>query len=92
MQPVVELWDVDIMNSIRPVVKLGRRRQGRGALLSRGFGGSKSGGRRKRDNSAQGHSESVLSLSWNRQADHLLASGGADSLVVLWDLDEAKVA
>ncbi|CAD5212785.1 unnamed protein product [Bursaphelenchus okinawaensis] len=77
MNPVIELWDLDIVNAVKPLGTLGEF--------------SKKS-RKKRDGSSQGHSDAVLSLAWNREADHLLASGGADEIVVLWDLDEAKAA
>lgn len=50
------------------------------------------GKRQKRDGSAQKHSGAVLSLAWNRLTEHVLASGGADSSVILWDLEETKPA
>lgn len=77
METSIQIFDLDIINAVQPVVKLGSHAQG---------------SRKKRDGSEQCHTDSVLSLSWNRQADHLLASGGADQLVVLWDLDAAKPA
>ena len=39
-----------------------------------------------------GHIDAVLSLDWNHNREHILASGGADSQIVLWDLEEAKAA
>ncbi|CAD5217944.1 unnamed protein product [Bursaphelenchus xylophilus] len=77
MNPVIELWDLDIVNAVKPLGTLGETQKK---------------GRKKRDGSGQGHKDAVLSLAWNREADHLLASGGADEIVVLWDLDEAKPA
>jgi len=77
MNPDIEIWDLDIINSVKPIGKLGS---------------SSKEGRKKRDGSDQCHKDSVLSLSWNREIDHLLASGGADKTVILWDLDEAKPA
>nr|CDJ82924.1 SAC3 GANP Nin1 mts3 eIF-3 p25 and WD40 repeat domain containing protein [Haemonchus contortus] len=77
MEPVINIWDLDIMNSVEPVVSLGSKSKGR---------------RKKRDGSQQGHSDAVLGLAWNRITTHVLASGGADKQIVLWDLDEAKAA
>merc|ERR1712038_700278 len=39
-----------------------------------------------------GHKDAVLSLAWNRNAEHVLASGSVDQTVLLWDLNEAKIA
>ncbi|WKX94717.1 hypothetical protein Q1695_011745 [Nippostrongylus brasiliensis] len=77
MEPVISIWDLDIMNSVEPVVSLGSKGKGK---------------RKKRDGSQQGHSDAVLSLAWNKLTPHVLASGGADKQIVLWDLDEAKAA
>ncbi|CAD6195439.1 unnamed protein product [Caenorhabditis auriculariae] len=79
MKSEIHIWDLDIMNSVTPVVTLGK-------------GAASKSSRKKRDCSAQGHSDAVISLSWNRLTSHVLASGGADQQVVLWDLDEAKAA
>lgn len=79
MNSTINIWDLDIVNAAEPVVTLGN---------SQKPGKTK----KKRDGSAQGHSDAVLSLAWNKLTDHVVASGGADKQVVLWDLDEAKAA
>ncbi|KAJ1351572.1 hypothetical protein KIN20_007647 [Parelaphostrongylus tenuis] len=77
MESVINIWDLDIMNAVVPVVNLGSKKKGR---------------RKKRDGREQGHSDAVISLAWNKVSTHVLASGGADRRILLWDLDEAKVA
>ncbi|KJH41107.1 WD domain, G-beta repeat protein [Dictyocaulus viviparus] len=77
MESVINIWDLDIMNAVVPVVNLGDKKKGR---------------RRKRDGSDSGHLSAVLSLAWNKITPHVLASGGADKEILLWDLDEIKVA
>ncbi|CAJ0602608.1 unnamed protein product [Cylicocyclus nassatus] len=77
MEPIINIWDLDIINEVTPVVSLGSKGKGR---------------RKKRDGREQGHSDAVLSIAWNKLTPHVLASGGADKQIVLWDLDEAKAA
>ena len=36
--------------------------------------------------------DAVLSLAWNRLADHVLASGSVDETVMIWDLNQKNVA
>ncbi|EFO92992.1 hypothetical protein CRE_10119 [Caenorhabditis remanei] len=80
MNSEIHIWDLDIMNTASPFLTLGKKEK------------KSKGGRKKRDNSAQGHTDAVISLAWNKLTPHVLASGGADKTVVLWDLDEAKPA
>ena len=70
------------MNAVKPSLTLGQS----------SLKAQKQKRRTKRDGTAQGHSEAVLCLDWNPLAQHVLASGGADQTVVLWDLDEAKAS
>lgn len=75
MLPYIEIWDLDVIDSVKPVVKLGETKRKKKHRSSRG--GSGRGG---------GHTDSVLGLSWNGLARHLLASASADCTVGLWDL------
>ncbi|VDM96277.1 unnamed protein product [Thelazia callipaeda] len=79
MDASINVWDLDLVNSVEPLFTLG--------------GVKKTNRKRqKRDGSAQGHSDAVLSLSWNHLTEHVLASGSADNTVILWDLEETKPA
>lgn len=79
MDSVINIWDLDIVNSLVPVLTLGS---------SQLKGSSKS--RAKRDGTAQTHVDSVLCMDWNPISEQALASGSADKTTILWDLDEAK--
>ncbi|CAG5026934.1 unnamed protein product [Parnassius apollo] len=70
MDPVIQVWDIDIENCLEPAFKLGKKPN------------------KKKKTKRIGHKDAVLDLSWNRNFTHVLASGSADSTVLLWDLDQ----
>lgn len=72
MDPVIQVWDLDIENCLEPAFKLGRKPN------------------KKKKTKRVGHKDAVLDLSWNRNYTHILASGSADSTVLLWDLDQGS--
>jgi len=74
MQPVIEVWDLDLVDCLEPVFKLGRK------------------ARKKKGIAGVGHKDAVLSLSWNTNCDHVMASGSVDQTVQLWDLTNQSVA
>ncbi|XP_037581814.1 periodic tryptophan protein 1 homolog [Dermacentor silvarum] len=72
MTPVISVWDLDLVDTLEPAYKLGKKAKKKKAT------GAKATMR---------HSDAVLSLSWNKQVRHLLASGSADNKALVWDLD-----
>ncbi|XP_050393100.2 periodic tryptophan protein 1 homolog [Patella vulgata] len=75
MKPTIEVWDLNIMESLEPAFKL--------------KGASKK--KKKKSGTVGGHSDAVLDLSWNSVVGNVLASGSADFTIALWDLSELKV-
>lgn len=47
-------------------------------------------GKRRQQQPAYGHKDAVLDICWNRQYEHILASGSVDQSVILWDLDSGQ--
>ncbi|XP_064466852.1 periodic tryptophan protein 1 homolog [Ornithodoros turicata] len=68
MTPVISVWDLDVVDSLEPAYKLGKKTK------------------KKAHKPSDGHTDAVISLSWNRQARQVLASGSADHKVITWDL------
>ncbi|KAI1721844.1 thioredoxin-like domain-containing protein [Ditylenchus destructor] len=99
MDSVINIWDLDIVNAMEPVLCLGesslkvskKKKKSKGKATEQSDS-NPSTSRKKRDGSAQYHTEAVLCLDWNVLVEHVLASGSADKTLILWDLDEAKPA
>ncbi|KAK2149317.1 hypothetical protein LSH36_455g03018 [Paralvinella palmiformis] len=77
VEPRIELWDLDVINTLEPAFVLG--------------GGAKKGSVKKSRMSYSGHTDAVLALSWNTLQQNALASGSADFTVGLWDLEEGEM-
>ncbi|CAJ0941387.1 unnamed protein product, partial [Mesorhabditis belari] len=74
MDSKINIWDLDVVNSVVPVVTLGKEKKKKGKA------------------NLQQHSDAVLCLNWNSKTKHILASGGVDKTIILWDLDKAMAA
>uniref|UniRef100_A0AAF5DG21 Uncharacterized protein n=1 Tax=Strongyloides stercoralis TaxID=6248 RepID=A0AAF5DG21_STRER len=76
-EPVIELWDVNMINSAGPIITLGKE-------LSKKQ-------RKSKDNYNSTHVDAVTTLSWNQNMPHILASGSIDKRVILWDITSESV-
>jgi len=77
MEPEIQIWDLDIVNTIEPAYTLAghkKKKKKKGASSSNA--------------NQSGHSDAVLCLSWNPNAVNVLASGSADKTICLWDLSK----
>uniref|UniRef100_A0A5S6QK08 WD_REPEATS_REGION domain-containing protein n=1 Tax=Trichuris muris TaxID=70415 RepID=A0A5S6QK08_TRIMR len=75
----IDVWNLDITNSICSTFVLGSAKSSR----------HKSTKQTKRKKLVC-HTDSVLSLAWNKTIEHILASSSADKSIILWDLEIAK--
>lgn len=93
MRPEIEIWDLDVVDSMYPNTILGQEpdetRELSGATNGATTGKKK---RKKAKANEQYHVDAVLSLAANRQHRNLLASASADQSVKLWDLSSGNCA
>ncbi|GAV06705.1 hypothetical protein RvY_16650 [Ramazzottius varieornatus] len=82
MESTIQIWDLDMVNVVEPVCELKGFKKKRKRDVETTSAGS----------SITGHRDAVLALAWNSMVEHIMASGSADSTVILWDLDRLKAA
>ena len=87
MDPEIEIFSVDLLESVCPDMVLGDPKATAAHVPEpAGTGKKKRKKAKHRAVSEKHHVDAVLSLSWNRVARQMLASGSADRTVKLWDL------
>ena len=89
MQPEIEIWDLDVVDSVEPVSVLG-------GVLEPAAGEEtsekKSKKSKKKANAKEvrykegSHTDAVLGLSWNSEFRNVIASASADKSVKIWDI------
>ncbi|KAL4064360.1 WD40-repeat-containing domain protein [Scleroderma yunnanense] len=93
MDPEIEIWSLDIIESMYPDMVLGRPDKTAAHVpVPAGTGKKKRKKTKHRPTSTAHHVDAVLGLSWNKTHRHMLASASADRTVKLWDLSRAPVA
>jgi periodic tryptophan protein 1 len=94
MRPEIEIWDLDVVDSMYPDAILGQAPEeaegkGKGDATKKKKQKEK---KKKAKVNDEYHVDAVLTLAANRQHRNLLASGSADKTVKLWDLNTGKCA
>ena len=92
MSPEIEVWDLDVVDSMYPNAILGQEPAEEDSARSNGTSKKKSKKKKKPKANDEYHVDAVLALAANRQHRNLLASASADKTVKLWDLNTRKCA
>lgn len=86
LNPWIEIWDLDLMDSLEPEFLLGTN------LDDAKSSKKKKKGTLGKKQKVNGHKDAVLDLAYNLIDKNVLASASADKTIVLWDLEELKQA
>ncbi|KAK4522328.1 hypothetical protein GAYE_HPESCF16G0208 [Galdieria yellowstonensis] len=83
--PQIEIYDASAIDELEPIAILGETRVSKLASDKK-----RTRRRQKKAADSEYHSDSVLSLSWNRNEPRYLASGSADCTIRCWDVSTCK--
>jgi len=84
--PVIEVWNLDIINSVAPVIQLGGETQSaKNVQLS-----MLSNKNKKKYFKENSHVDAVLAISLHPTEPNILASASADKTIKIWDLSTAS--
>ncbi len=94
MQPEIEIWNLDVVDSMYPSAILGQRPEEQEREREQDSKKSTKKPKKKKKPKAndQYHVDAVLSLSLNKHHRNLLASASADYTIKLWDLNTQTCA
>ncbi|KAF8774875.1 Periodic tryptophan protein 1 like protein [Argiope bruennichi] len=73
MSPVIKIYDLDVVDILEPDYCLGEEPKKK---------------KKQPKIKMNCHEDAVISLSWNKHTRNILASGSADSSIIVWDLQE----
>lgn len=79
MLPFIEIWALDVMDSVEPAIILGGCDKVEHNYNKKTY---------KKHLNSDSHKDAVLSVAWNTVAQNILASGSADNTIKLWDLGQ----
>lgn len=82
MLPFIEIWALDVMDSVEPAILLGGCAQVEHNYSKKAI---------RRHLKPDSHQDAVLSVRWNTVAQNIIASGSADATMKLWDLNQGGV-
>lgn len=97
--PGIDVWDIDRVNDLEPVVSLGgyqRKEHIVGTVAAVAAATSHNRSKKKKKPKLRlkqdSHKDAVMTLSWNSVQREYLASGSADSTVKIWDIESSHCA
>ncbi len=96
MSPEIEVWDLDLVDSMYPNAILGQEPDATAETETNDESSTKKKSSKKKKKKLKAnddyHVDAVLALAANRQHRNLLASASADKTIKLWDLTTGKCA